>query len=185
MLKKIGIGLAVVLLALLVAIATRPDTFRVERSTMIAAPSDVVFDLVNDFDQWSRWSPWEKLDPNMTRTITGAPSGVGAVYRWSGNNKAGEGRMAITESALGERIVIDLQFERPFKSTNLTEFTFRPAADSVGVTWAMSGKHTLPSKAMSLVASMDKMVGKDFEEGLAKLKSVAEGGAGRRADQTP
>lgn len=182
MLKKIGIGLGVVLLALLVAIATRPDTFRVERTATIAAPADVVFGYVNDFHQWNQWSPFENLDPNMKKTFTGTPSGVGAVYSWAGNSKAGEGRMAIKESAPNQRVVIDLQFLKPIKTTNVAEFSFKPAAEGVRVTWAMYGDNNIIGKAFSLVASMDKMVGKDFEQGLAKLKTVAEAEAKHRAE---
>lgn len=180
MLIKIGIGLLVLLIVLAIAIATRPDTFRLERAALIAAPADVVFGFVNDFHQWSLWSPWEKIDPGMTRTFSGAPAGVGAVYTWSGNSKAGEGSMAITESTRSARIAIDLNFLRPFKSSNLTEFTFKPGADGVHVTWAMSGANSAVGKAMSLVASMDKIVGKDFERGLANLKALSESETTRR-----
>lgn len=181
MLMNILIGLVVVLAVLAVAIVTRPATFRVERSTTVSAPADVPFGYVNDFHLWSEWSPWEKLDPNLKRTFSGAPSGAGAVYSWAGNSKAGEGRMAITESAPNQRIAIDLQFLKPFKARNLTEFMFKPSADGVGVTWAMSGENTFVTKAFSLFMSMDKMVGKDFEQGLANLKTVAETAVKRRS----
>lgn len=180
MLIKIGIGLVVLLIVLAIAIATRPDTFRIERSAVISAPANVVFGFVNDFHQWSQWSPWEKLDPHMTRTFSGERAGVGANYSWSGNSKAGEGSMAITESNLGDRIALDLNFLRPFKSQNVIEFTFRPIAQGVQVKWAMVGTNTVTTKAFSLVANMDKMVGKDFEAGLANLKSLSEGDAKRR-----
>lgn len=181
----IGLGLVVVLVALAAAIATRPDTFRVERSATIAAPADVVFAQLNDFHRWREWSPWEKLDPNMSKTFTGAAAGVGSVYSWSGNKKAGEGSMAITESIPNERIALDLNFLRPFKSSNVTEFTLTPTAGGTQVKWEMSGDNTIPGKVISLVASMDKLVGKDFEAGLAKLKSLAEAEAGRTAGQPP
>ena len=116
----IAIAILVVLLVVLaVTVATRPDTFRVERSAIIAAPAEVPFGYVNDFHQWSLWSPWEKLDPSMMRTFSGAPSGVAAVYTWSGNSKAGEGSMTITESVQSQRIALDLNFLRPFKSSNV------------------------------------------------------------------
>ena len=180
MFMTIGIVLGVVLLALAVAIMTRPPSFRVERSATIAAPAEVVYGYVNDFHEWTQWSPWEKLDPNLKRTFSGPPSGTGAVYRWVGNSKAGEGMMTIKESKPNQRIAIDLQFLKPFKARNLTEFTFRPEAGGVNLNWAMSGENTFMTKAMTLVASMDKMVGKDFEKGLANLKSVAESDAKQR-----
>ena len=171
---NIAIGVVVVLLVLAVAIATRPKTFRVERSAVIAAPADASFRLVNDFHLWNRWSPFEKLDPNLNRTFSGAESGVGARYAWSGNSKAGAGSMVITESVPATRIALDLHFLKPFETTNLTEFTFDPAPGGVKVTWAMSGNNTTAGKVIALVASMDKMVGASFAEGLANLKSVAE-----------
>ena len=182
MLKKILIGVAVVLVALCIGIATRPDTYRVERTATVAAPADVVFPYVNDFHQWTQWSPFEKLDPNMKRTFGGTPSGTGSVYSWAGNGQAGEGTMTMKESAPNQHIALDLHFLKPFESTALTEFTFKPAPEGVAVTWAMSGENTILGKAISLFVSMDRMVGKDFEQGLANLKSVAEAEAKRRAD---
>jgi len=180
MLIKIGIGLAVLLIVLAIAIATRPDTFRIERSALISAPAEAVFGLVNDFHKWPQWSPWEKLDPNMTRTFSGANAGVGAVYSWSGNSKAGEGSMRIKDSNPSQRIALDLDFVRPFKASNVSEFTFTPSAGGVQVTWVLTGVNTIPSKAFSLVANMDKLVGKDFEQGLGNLKSVSETDGTRR-----
>ena len=171
---NIAIGVVVVLLVLAVAIATRPKTFRVERSAVIAAPADAVFRYVNDFHLWNRWSPFEKLDPNLNRTFSGTDAGVGARYDWTGNAKAGAGSMVITESIPASRIALDLHFLKPFEANNLTEFTFDPAPGGVKMTWAMSGNSTTASKVMSLVTSMDKMVGPMFAEGLANLKSVAE-----------
>jgi uncharacterized protein YndB with AHSA1/START domain len=181
MAKKIGIGLVVLLLGLAVAIATRPDTFRVERSAVIDAPPEVVYGYVNDFHQWNRWSPFEKLDPAMTRTYGGTDAGVGAVYSWSGNSQAGQGSMSIKASTPGQRIALDLHFQKPMESHALTEFTFQPTPQGTKVTWAMSGPNTTLGKAISLVASMDKMVGKSFEEGLSSLKTVSEAEAARRA----
>ena len=178
----IAIAILVVLLVVLaVTVATRPDTFRVERSAIIAAPAEVPFGYVNDFHQWSLWSPWEKLDPSMMRTFSGAPSGVAAVYTWSGNSKAGEGSMTITESVQSQRIALDLNFLRPFKSSNVTVFNFAPVAGGTQLTWAMSGRNTTLTKLMSLVTSMDKLVGKDFEQGLTNLTALAETEAKRRA----
>ena len=171
---NIAIGVVVVLLVLAVAIATRPKTFRVERSAVMAAPADAIFRYVNDFHLWNRWSPFEKLDPNLNRTFSGAAAGVGARYAWTGNAKAGAGSMAITESVPGKRIALDLHFMKPFEANNLTEFIFEPALGGVKMTWAMSGNNTLAGKVIALVSSMDKMVGASFAEGLANLKSVVE-----------
>ena len=161
-------------LVLVALIATRPDQFRVARSTTIAATPEVVFALVNDFHQWARWSPWEKLDPQMQKTFAGATSGVGASLHWSGNKKAGEGRMTITESKPVERVVTALQFIRPFAANNVAEFALARAGGGAAVDWSMSGRNNFMLKAFGLFTDMDKMIGKDFEEGLANLKRVAE-----------
>ena len=171
---NVSIAVAVLLLALVVAIGTRPQTFRVERSALIEAPPNAIFPYVNDFHRWNRWSPFEKLDPNLQRTFSGAASGVGTTYRWAGNRQAGEGSMTITQSVPDERIVLDLAFLKPFKATNVTEFTFVPASGGTTVTWTMTGANTLPGKLISLVSSMDRMVGGSFAEGLANLKALAE-----------
>ena len=163
-----------VVVALLIVVQTRPDRFHVERSTTINAPGETVFAQVNDFHKWAAWSPWEKLDPQMHKTFTGPESGVGAFYGWSGNSKAGEGSMKITGSTPSSQVVIDLQFLEPFKSASVTTFTLAPEGAGTKLTWSMDGTNNLMSKAMSLVTSMDKMVGPDFERGLASLKSVAE-----------
>ena len=161
-------------LVLVGLVATRPDTFRIARSTTIAAPPEPVFALLNDFHQWARWSPWEKLDPQMQKTFAGPPSGVGASSHWSGNKKAGEGRMTITESKPAERLVTALEFVRPFAASNVAEFVLAEAGGGVAVTWTMSGRNNFMLKAFGLFANMDKMIGKDFEEGLANLKRVSE-----------
>jgi Polyketide cyclase / dehydrase and lipid transport len=174
MLKKILIAVAVVLAALVAVIATRPDTFRVQRSIAIAAPADVVFPYLNDFHRWGEFSPWDKLDPAMKRTYEGAQVGVGASYHWVGNDEVGEGRMTITESKPNEKVAIKLEFIKPFAATNLTDFTLLPAAEGVSLSWAMSGENNFMSKAFSLFMNMDSMIGKDFEAGLASLKKAAE-----------
>jgi len=130
-------------------IGTRPDRFRYERTALVAAPSDVVFALINDLHEWSKWSPWEKLDPNMKRTHDGAPAGSGARYAWAGNKKAGEGRMTITESKPNELVGIEIVFIKPFAATNQTTFQLSPAAGGTQVTWSMEGKNLLAGKAMS------------------------------------
>lgn len=177
MIRKIGLLFIVLAIVLTVAVVNRPDTFSVERSITIAAPASVPFGLVNDFHHWKQWSPFEKLDPAMKREFTGAASGVGAGYSWSGNSEAGEGRMTITSSVPNERIAIDLHFLKPLEASNITEFSFAPAGDSVRVTWQMHGKNTLLGKAIDLVSSMDQLVGGQFQQGLADLKRVAEAGA--------
>jgi uncharacterized protein YndB with AHSA1/START domain len=173
MFKKIGIGLAVVLGVFAVVVSTRPDTFRVERVTSVAAPAELAFAQVNDFHKWAAWSPWQKLDPTMKLTFAGGP-GVGADYRWEGNDKVGQGEMIIKESTAPSKVVIGLTFVKPFQSESLTTFSFTPGASATQVSWVMEGRNNFISKAMGLFMSMDKMIGKDFEEGLANLKGVAE-----------
>jgi len=183
MLKKIGLGALVVIAVLVVVIATRPAAFRVERNTTVAAPAEVVFSFLDDFHQWSKWSPWEKRDPNMRRTYEGAPSGVGAMYSWAGDSKVGEGSMTLTDSQPNERVRIKLEFLKPFTATNQVELTIKPAAGSVVVAWVMTGNNNFVSKAFSMVMDMDQMVGKDFEAGLGQLKQVSEDEARRRAEE--
>jgi uncharacterized protein YndB with AHSA1/START domain len=149
------------------------DTFRVERSTTIGAPPDAVFPLVEDFHRWTDWSPFEKLDAKLDKTYSGAPYGKGAVYAWAGK-KAGAGRMEITACEPASRIVIQLDFTKPFAAHNTAEFTFEPKGKGARVTWAMTGPHTVMSKLMGVFFSMDKMVGPQFEEGLANLKRLVE-----------
>lgn len=174
MLKKIIIGLVAVIGALLIVAAMQPDTFSVQRQATIKAPPEKVFALVNDFRQWPAWSPWEKLDPAMTRTLGGAASGTGATYGWKGNSDVGQGHMEITESLPPGKLTIKLDFIEPFEAHNTTEFSFVPQDGGTRVTWAMHGLNPFISKLITLFVSMDKMVGKDFETGLANLKAVAE-----------
>lgn len=174
MLKNILIVVAVLIAALLAFAATRADTFRVERSAVIKAAPDKVFGLINDFHQWPQWSPWEKMDPSMQRTHSGAPSGQGAVYAWQGNDQVGQGRMEITEAAAPSRVAIKLDFIKPFQAHNAVTFTLAPQAEGTQVRWAMEGQASFVVKLMGLFVSMDKMVGKDFEAGLANMKAAAE-----------
>jgi hypothetical protein len=169
----VGIFLLAVAL-LVVVIATRPNEFRVARTVTMAAPAGKIFPYVNDFHQWQAWSPYDKRDPDMKRTYDGAPAGVGAVYGWNGDNNVGEGRSTIVESKESERILIQLEFMRPFAGTNMAEFTFQPSGSGTAVTWALDGKYNFMTKAMGLVMSMDKMIGGDFEQGLASLKAIVE-----------
>ena len=174
MIKKIAIVVIVLLAAVLVFASTKPDTFRVERSTSIKAPPDKIFALINDLHQWGTWSPWEKMDPAMKRTYGGAASGKGAVYEWEGNSKVGIGRMEIADSSPPSKIFIKLDFLKPFEAHNTAEYTLQAQGDTTQVTWAMVGPNPYLAKVMQVFVSMDSMVGKDFETGLANLKAVAE-----------
>jgi len=183
MLKKILLGLAVVVVALAGFIATRPDTFSVQRTATMKASPDIAFALVNDFRRWGGWSPWEKMDPAMKKSFEGAESGVGAKYSWSGNDQVGEGRMTIEESKPSELVRTKLEFIKPFESTNTTSFTFKPEGELVSVTWKMEGTNTFMGKAFSVFMDMDGMIGKDFEKGLAAMKTLAEAEATRRVEE--
>ena len=176
---RIGMALLIVLVVLSAIVATRPDNYSIERSAILSAPAEVIFPYVNDFRRWEEWSPFEDLDPTMRKTYEGSPSGVDARYHWEGHGRAGEGRMRIAESEPARRIAIDMQFIEPFESRSRTTFTFEPVANGTRVTWGMSGRNTTMGKAISLVASMDDMIGREFEEGLAKLGTVAEAEARR------
>jgi hypothetical protein len=159
---------------LVIVIALQAPDFRIERSATIAAPAATVFGHVNHFQKWLAWSPFEGIDPGMKRTFEGPPEGVGAIYRWSGNSRAGEGAMTITESHPAERIAIKMEFAKPFVATNTVTFTFQSDGPTTVITWAMSGKKNAMAKALHLVVDMDKMIGKGYETGLAQLKSIAE-----------
>jgi len=174
MLVKILIALAVVVAGLVVVIALQPADFRVSRSATIAAPAPVVFAQVNDFHNWTAWSPWAKLDPAMKQTYEGAAAGPGAVYAWVGNREVGEGRMTIVESRPSDLIRVKLHFVKPFAGTSVAEFTFRPEGDRTAVTWTMTGEKNFVAKAIHLVMNMDRMIGDQFDRGLAAMKTVAE-----------
>jgi hypothetical protein len=174
MIKKILIGLAIVVVLLVIIIALQPSTYRVERSATMNAPAPVVFAQVNDFHNWNAWSPWAKLDPAMKQTFEGAPAGTGAIYSWTGNKEVGEGRMTITESHPSDLVKIKLEFIKPFAANSDTVFTFKPEGNQTRVTWTMNGDNNFIAKAFHLFVNIDKMVGGDFEKGLAQMKSVAE-----------
>lgn len=174
MLKKIVIGAVAIVAIILGLAAMQPDSFSVKRTIAIKAPPEKIFVLVNDFHAWGSWSPWEKLDPNMTRTFSGAQHGQGAIYEWTGNDKVGAGRMEVTEQLVPTRVGIKLDFLKPFKSSNTTVFSLDTRGDTTTVTWDMHGPMAFPSKIMSVFSSMDAMIGKDFERGLANMKAVAE-----------
>ena len=174
MLKTIAIIIGVLIAILLIFAATRPDAFRVERSISIKAPPEKIFALINDFHQWEAWSPWEKVDPAVKRSYSGAASGQGAVYEWSGNNEVGQGRMEIIESSPPSKVGIKINFLKPFAAQNTVEFTLVTQGDSTTVTQAMFGPSPYISKLMGVFFNMDKMVGQKYEEGLSSLKAIAE-----------
>ncbi|MEJ8821956.1 SRPBCC family protein [Variovorax humicola] len=177
MLKKILLTTALLLaagIAIVLGLATgKPDTFKVERSTTIQAPPEKIAPLIADFHRWGAWSPYEKIDPSMKREFSGAPSGKGAVYAWEGTGNAGAGRMEIAEST-PKRVAIQLDFSKPFTAHNIAAFTLQPQGSGTQVTWSMEGPAPLVSKVMQVFFSMDTMIGKDFETGLASLKAAAE-----------
>lgn len=178
MLKKILIGIVSLILLLVIVIMIQPTKFRIERSTTMAAPAEQIFSQINDLHQWNAWSPWAKIDPAMTTTYEGEPSGKGAIYKWSGNDEVGEGKMTILDSQPNERVRLDLEFIRPFPAQNLSEFVLTPKGDTTEVTWSLTGDRNFMSKAFGLIVDIDKMVGADFEKGLAALKTIAETGSG-------
>ncbi len=166
----LGAGLA----AILVYAATRPDAFRVARSASIMAPPEKIFPLISDLHQWEPWSPFDKMDPGMKRSYSGAPSGTGAVYEWDGNSKVGAGRVTIADTAPPNKVTINLDMIRPFAAHNIVEFTLEPAGDATKVTWAMHGSNPFISRVMCMFFDMDKTVGGEFETGLSDLKLIAE-----------
>jgi len=174
MFKLVAAVVVLVILGALVFAATRPDTFRVQRSASIKAPPEKLFPLIEDFHQWEAWSPWEGIDPDLKRTYSGAPSGRGAVYEWNGNKNVGHGRMEIVESTPPSKVVIKIDFITPFEAHNTVEFTLVPRGVSTEVTQAMYGQNSFMAKLMGLFFSMDKMVGDKYEQGLATLKRIAE-----------
>lgn len=174
MVKKILLILLGIVVLLVGAILAQPSSYKVVRTTTINAPQAEVYALINDFHQWDKWSPWAKLDPNMKTTYTGTEKGPGAVYYWIGNSDVGEGRMTITESVPSDRVVINLEFLKPFESNSITTFLVVPEGQATKVTWQMAGESNFMSKAMTLFVSMDKLVGGDFDKGLTQMKAAAE-----------
>jgi hypothetical protein len=172
--KKFLMAVLVIVVVLLLVILSRPDTYHVERSVVIAAPAEAAFAQVNDFHAWKAWSPWEKMDPQMKWNISDPAAGVGAKYHWEGNDKVGVGEMLITESTPVSHIGFKVDFLKPYTSSFTSGFTFTPGESGTTVRWAMDGKADFMTKAMCLVTPMDKMVGPDFERGLATLKTTTE-----------
>jgi hypothetical protein len=174
MLVKILIVLAIIVVVLIVIVTLQPSDFRVTRNATISASAPVVFAQVNDFHKWEAWNPWGKIDPAMKHTYEGAPAGTGAVYTWIGNKEVGEGRMTIVESRPSDLIRIKMEFFKPFAGISTAEFTFKPESKQTAVTWSMSGDKNFMAKAIHLFMNMDKMIGGQFEKGLAEMKSIVE-----------
>jgi hypothetical protein len=158
----------------LILAATKPDVFRVQRATTVKAPPETIFPLINDFHQWGSWSPYETRDPAMKRSYSGPASGKGAVYGWDGNKNVGSGRMEILDASVPSKILIKLDFFKPFEGHNTAEFTMLPQGGATNLVWAMYGPTPFIGKIMHVFINMDKMVGKDFEVGLANLKRLTE-----------
>jgi uncharacterized protein YndB with AHSA1/START domain len=175
MMKLLAVALLVSVAALAAMVLSRPDTFHIERSTRIAAPAEVVFSSVNDFHRWAAWSPWDKLDPKMKKTFGGSPEGAGAFCTWAGNDQVGEGRMSIIESLPPQKIVIRLDFTKPWQASNTTSFQFvSEGPQATRAVWAMDGRNNFGGKVLSLFMNVDRAVGQDFETGLAALKAESE-----------
>ena len=177
MLKIVGLialALAIGIGGILAYAATKPDTFRVERKIGVKAPPEKIYPLIEDFSQWGAWSPYEKKDPAMKRSFEGPRSGKGAIYAWDGDSNIGAGRMEIVEASAPNRVRIKLDFFRPFAASNTAEFTLQPKGDTTDVTWAMYGPNLFLGKVMQVFLDFDRMVGTDFEAGLADLKRTAE-----------
>jgi hypothetical protein len=179
----LAISFVVLIGGLLVYIQTKPDNNDVQREAVINAPAESIYPLINDFHTWTKWSPYEQRDPNMRREYTGSQSGVGAIYTWNGNKDVGRGRMEILESTPSSKIKIKLDFLEPFEGHNTAEFILVPSGDATKITWHMYGPGNYATRIMHCVFDMDKMIGTDFETGLANLKTIAE--KGPKADETP
>jgi uncharacterized protein YndB with AHSA1/START domain len=173
-LKIVGAVLLVAVAAVLIYAATKPDSFRVERSTAMNAPPEKIFPYIDGLKRWAEWSPYEGRDPAMKRAYSGAETGKGAVYEWDGNDNVGKGRMEIVDSTPPHRVVIKLDFLKPFEGHNMAELTVEPKGGQTIVTWAMYGPSTFMTKLIGTFMDMDDMIGRDFAAGLAKLKTVVE-----------
>jgi hypothetical protein len=174
MILTILLVIALVILGFVGFIAARPEDFSITRSATLPAPASAIFPHVNDFRLWRDWSPWAKMDPNVKNTFTCPATGEGAAFSWDGNDKVGAGAMTIVESRPDELIRIKLRFLRPFQATHDVRFTFTPAGEQTVVTWTMSGKNSFMAKAITLFMNCDKMIGTQYEKGLASLGSVVE-----------
>lgn len=174
MVKKIFLVLFAIVLVLVIVVASRPADFRYQRSTTIAAPPAAVFPHVNDLHLWQIWSPYAKKDAAAKYTFQGPPAGPGAAMGWAGNNDVGVGTMTVVESKPDELVRFRLDFKKPFEGSSFAEFTFKPDGNQTLVTWSMSGKNSFVFKAVSMVMDCDKMIGGDFDKGLADLKAIVE-----------
>jgi uncharacterized protein YndB with AHSA1/START domain len=170
----VAIVLAVAIAIVLILAAIKPDTFSVQRATTVRAPAEKIFALINDFHRWGTWSHYEARDPAMKRSYSGPANGAGAVYGWDGNNNVGAGRMEILETSPPAKIVIKLDFFKPFEGHNTAEFTILPQGDATDVRWVMHGPAPFMSRLMQVFINIDRMIGKDFEIGLANLKRLTE-----------
>ena len=171
--KIIVLAVVVIVAGVLIYAWTRPDSFRVQRSASIKAPPAKIAALIDDFHAWTQWSPWEKRDPNLKRTYGATAKGKGATYAWEGNKNVGSGSMEILEAS-PQKVLVKLDFLKPFEAHNTAEFTLVPTGDATNVTWAMYGPSPFVSKLMGVFMNFDNMIGKDFEAGLASLKAAAE-----------
>jgi hypothetical protein len=177
MIRKILIGVAIVIAAFVALVFIQPSDFQIARTTTITAPARTVFDQVNDLRKWDAWSPWAKLDPAAKVSFEGPQAGPGAVFKWSGNDKIGEGKMTVTESRPADLVKLKLEFIKPFEGSNITEFSFKPDGNRTAVTWNISGRSdNFIAKAVCLVMGMQWMLGGEMEKGLAQMKSVVEAG---------
>lgn len=174
MLKLILFAIILLVIIALILAVLKPNRFRIERSINIKAPPEKLFPYINNFHAWEAWSPWGKVDPTCKRTYSGSESGIGAIYGWSGNKDIGQGRMEMIESTPSSKIVLKIDFIKPFKAHNIVEFTLQPQDDSTTITQAMYGANSFISKLMGMCFNMDKMVGDKYLEGLATLKAIAE-----------
>ena len=174
MLLKVLMVVAVIIVLFAIIVALQPSDFRVTRSAMMSAPAPAVFAQVNDFHKWEAWNPWGKIDPAMKQTYEGAPTGTGAINTWIGNKEVGEGRMTMIESSPSDLTRVKLEFMKPFRATNIALFTIKPEGKQTVVTWSMTGQNNFMAKAVHLFMNMDKMIGGQFEKGLAEMKAVAE-----------
>lgn len=174
MVQIIILVIVTVMVSTLIYAASRPDAFRIERSTNIQASPEKIFTLINDFKQWEKWSPWEKIDPALKRTYSGSASGIGAIYAWHGDKNVGQGNMEIIEASPFSKVTIKLDLIAPFAAHNTVEFTLIKKGGTTNLTQAMYGSRPYISKLMELFFSMEKMIGGKYEEGLANLKNIAE-----------
>jgi polyketide cyclase/dehydrase/lipid transport protein len=173
-LVTIAVVLAIIIAIVLILAAGKPDTFRIQRAAVLNAPAEKIFPLIADFREWLNWSPWEGRDPALKRTYSGAERGNGAIYAWDGNKNVGSGRMEILEADSPSKVVIKLDFLKPFEAHNTAEFTMLPQGGATNVIWVMHGPAPFMSRVMQVFMNMDRMIGKDFEAGLANLKAVSE-----------